>query len=96
MGGLFVALAGRRTVAVHLKGLPNEEAREQAAAVLQTLPQELRTAPVEGEPPPLTADPARVRQACAIGDAHPTRLLFRCRSADLPWRQVRATSRLFK
>jgi uncharacterized membrane protein YccC len=64
MGGLFAALAGWRTVAVHLKGLPHDQAREEAAAVLQTLPQELRTGPVEGEPSPLTADPARVRQAC--------------------------------
>jgi hypothetical protein len=52
MGGLFAALAGRRTVAVHLKGLPNDQAQEEAAAVLQTLPQELRTAPpVEGDVP---------------------------------------------
>src|SRR5215468_10899349 len=44
---------------------PNDRAREAAAGVLQTLLQALRTAPpVEGEPSPLRADPARVRQAC--------------------------------
>jgi hypothetical protein len=64
-----LALAGWRTVAVHLKGLPNGQAREEAAAVLQTLPQELRAGPVEGSPPGCasrTDEPDELRHAAIL------------------------------
>jgi len=62
--GWFAALAAWRTVAVHLAGLPHEEARRDAESVLRTLPQELRAAPVQGEPTRWIADPTRLRQMC--------------------------------
>src|SRR6266436_6311851 len=48
--GLFAALAGWRTVAVHLVGISHDEVRQQADSVLQAVPRELRSAPVQGEP----------------------------------------------
>ena len=64
VNGLFAALASWRTVAVHLIRLPHEEARQAADVVLQKLPQELRAAPVEGEPTRWMADPIRLLEAC--------------------------------
>jgi uncharacterized membrane protein YccC len=62
--GLLAASAGWRTVAVHLMRLPYEQARREADIVLRTLPQELRAAPVQGEPTRWIADPTRLRQMC--------------------------------
>jgi uncharacterized membrane protein YccC len=64
MDGLFAALAGWRVVTVHLAGLSSEAARQEAEAVLQRLPQELRSAPKEGEPAQWIADPNRLRRIC--------------------------------
>jgi uncharacterized membrane protein YccC len=61
--GLFAALAGWRTVAVLLARLPDDEARQEANAVLQNIPQELRSAE-HGEPAYWIADPVRPRRAC--------------------------------
>jgi len=41
VSGLFAAFAGWRTVAVCLAQLPDDQARQEAGAVLQTLPGEL-------------------------------------------------------
>ena len=62
--GLFAALAGWRTVAVHLARLPDDKARQEADAVLQSMPQELRSAPVQGEPARWMADPVGLRRIC--------------------------------
>jgi uncharacterized membrane protein YccC len=62
--GLLAASAGWRTVAVHLMRLPYEQARREADIVLRTLPQELRAAPLQGEPTRWIADPTRLRQMC--------------------------------
>jgi uncharacterized membrane protein YccC len=62
--GLFAALSGWRTVAVHLARLPDERARNEAAAVLRSVPQELRSAPECGEPTRWIADPVRLRRIC--------------------------------
>ena len=62
--GLLAASAGWRTVAVHLMRLPYEQARREADIVLRTLPQELRAAPVQGEPARWIADPVGLRQMC--------------------------------
>src|SRR2546428_8471060 len=62
--GLFAASAGWRTVASHLLRLSHNQARQEAHAVLQALPQELRLAPVQGEPARWIAGPVRLRQIC--------------------------------
>jgi uncharacterized membrane protein YccC len=61
--GLFAALASWRTVAVLLARLPDDEARQEADAVLQNLPQELRSAE-QGVPPDWITNPVRPRRAC--------------------------------
>ncbi|MGA7264462.1 MAG: FUSC family protein [Stellaceae bacterium] len=62
--GLLAASAGWRTVAVHLMRLPYDQARREADIVLRTLPQELRAAPLQGEPGRWIADPVGLRQMC--------------------------------
>jgi hypothetical protein len=61
--GLFAAQAGWRTVAVLLARLPDDEARQEADAVLRGIPQELRSAE-HGVPAGWMADPVRPRRAC--------------------------------
>ncbi len=63
--GTFAALSGWRMVANHLALLPNDQRRREADAVLQSLPWELRSAPVQGETTRGIADPVRLRRACA-------------------------------
>ena len=55
--GLFSALAGWRTVAMHLTRSPDHAARQEADVVLQHVPQALRSALGEGEPTRWMADP---------------------------------------
>jgi uncharacterized membrane protein YccC len=62
--GLLAALAGWRTVAVHLGRLPYEEARREVDVVLRVLPEVLRAAPTQGEPTRWIADPTRLRRMC--------------------------------
>ena len=62
--GLFAAVAGWRTVAVHLAGLSHDEARQGADAVLQRLPQELRDTPLQGRPSRWLADPIELCRMC--------------------------------
>src|SRR6266850_1930975 len=62
--GLLGALAGWRTVAVHLVQVLHYEARQESAAVLQAVPQELRSAPVQGEPARWIDDPVGLRRIC--------------------------------
>ena len=63
--GLFAALAGWRTVAVHLTQLQHDgTARQQADVVLQQVPLELRSALDQGEPARWMADPIRLRRLC--------------------------------
>jgi len=61
--GLFAAQASWRTVAVLLARLPDDKARQEADAVLQNIPQELRSAEL-GVPAGWMADPVRPRRAC--------------------------------
>jgi uncharacterized membrane protein YccC len=63
-GGLFAALASWRMVAVHLDRLPNNQSRRQADIVLGNIPQELRSAPTEGEAKSWAIDPSSARRAC--------------------------------
>ncbi len=62
--GLLAALAGWRTVAVHLVRVSHDEARQEADAVLRAVPQELRSAPVQGEPARWRDDPVGLRRIC--------------------------------
>src|SRR5215471_18581962 len=59
--GLFAALASWRAVSVHLTSLSTDRARQEADAVLQTTPEELRSAPERGEPSRWIADPTGLR-----------------------------------
>jgi uncharacterized membrane protein YccC len=61
--GLFAAHVGWRTVAVLLARLPDDEARQEADAVLRGIPDELRSAEY-GVPAGWMADPVRPRRAC--------------------------------
>jgi uncharacterized membrane protein YccC len=63
--GLLAAIAGWRTVAVRLARLPGEAARQETDAVLQSVPQELRSAPEQAEPKRWMADPIDMRQIYA-------------------------------
>jgi uncharacterized membrane protein YccC len=62
--GLLSAAAGWRTAAVLLARSPDERARQEAAAVLARVPEELRLAPEEGEPARWIADPTRLLRVC--------------------------------
>jgi uncharacterized membrane protein YccC len=62
--GLFTALAGWRAVANHLVRLPGDTARQDAAVILQSLPQELRSLPEHGEPTRWIADPIGLYRTC--------------------------------
>jgi uncharacterized membrane protein YccC len=62
--GLFAALAGWRVVANHLMRLPDDQARQEATAVLQGISPELR-APLEtADPTRWTLDPVALRRIC--------------------------------
>ncbi|MGQ0445420.1 MAG: FUSC family protein [Beijerinckiaceae bacterium] len=63
--GLFAAQVGWRTVAVTLARLPDDTARQEANAVLQSIPQELRSAE-HGVAAGWMADPVRQRRACEV------------------------------
>jgi uncharacterized membrane protein YccC len=62
--GLITALAGWRTVAVHLMTLPREAARREAELVLRLLPRELQAALAPSEPTRWMAEPSRLRRIC--------------------------------
>jgi uncharacterized membrane protein YccC len=63
--GLFAALSGWRMVANHLELLPHNQQRQEADAVLRSLPWEVRSASMEGGAPRWTGDPRRVRRGCS-------------------------------
>ena len=64
--GLFTALSGWRMVANHLGHLPDDQRRQEADVVRQSIPGELRLAPVQGDATNWAADPARLRRLCAV------------------------------
>ena len=92
--GLFEALARWRAVAVHLSSLSADRARQEADAVLQSMPEELRSAQEDGDPGSASgtgpghwlADPVGLRRICAAARrrliALPTETLSRRLLAD--------------
>jgi uncharacterized membrane protein YccC len=64
LDGLLAALAGWRTVAGHLVRVSPSQARQEAEAVLQAVPPELRSASVQGEPARWIDDPVGLRRIC--------------------------------
>jgi len=61
VGGLFAALSGWRSVAVHLELLRRGQSRLEAYTVLENIPQELR----QGDATSWAVDPSPTRRACA-------------------------------
>jgi hypothetical protein len=70
--GLFTALASWRTMAVRLARSPEERARQEAAAVLAQVPEELRPGPEQDEATRWMADPTRSHHLCH-DRCHPVR-----------------------
>jgi uncharacterized membrane protein YccC len=64
-GGLFAALSGWRTMAVHLELLQSDQARREAYTVLEIIPPELRSASTQDEATNWTVDPSSGRKSCA-------------------------------
>jgi uncharacterized membrane protein YccC len=62
--GLFAAIAGWRTVAVHVIKLSHDQARQEVSAVLKIVPQELQSAPAQGLSPRWITDPVALRNLC--------------------------------
>jgi uncharacterized membrane protein YccC len=62
--GLMSAMAGWRTAAVLLAQSPDERARQESAAVLARVPEELRLEPEQSEPARWVADPTHLLQVC--------------------------------
>jgi uncharacterized membrane protein YccC len=61
---LFAALASWRAVAVHLRSLSTDRARQESDAVRQGVPEELRSVPEQGDPARWVADPIGLRRIC--------------------------------
>jgi len=64
VGGLFSALAGWHAVADHLARLPANEARQQAATLLENVPEDLQSAASQGGTPDRLATPAALHRVC--------------------------------
>ena len=62
--GLFAALAAWRALANHLVRMPDAQARQQAQAVLEDIPQELKDLSATVDPTLWTANPIRLRRIC--------------------------------
>jgi uncharacterized membrane protein YccC len=70
--GFFAALASWARVAVHLRSLAADQARDEADAILQSVPDQLRSAPKQGDPGSESAtfpsrwiaDPVGLRRIC--------------------------------
>jgi uncharacterized membrane protein YccC len=63
--GLFMALAGWRTVAVHLEAAPGTASHREAGLVRDAIPATLRAMPSPQKTADWAADPSTARAACA-------------------------------
>jgi uncharacterized membrane protein YccC len=61
---LFAALASWRAVAVHLRSLAPDRARQESDSVLQAVPEELRSLPEQGDAARWSVDPVGLRRIC--------------------------------
>jgi uncharacterized membrane protein YccC len=64
-GGLFAALSGWRTAAIHLELLRSDHVRTEASVVLENIPAEFRYVPAQEQAADWTIDPSSARKACA-------------------------------
>jgi uncharacterized membrane protein YccC len=64
--GLLSVMSGWRAAAVLLARLPDDRARQEAAAALARVPEELRFGPQQGEPKKWIAEPIRLLRVCDI------------------------------
>jgi uncharacterized membrane protein YccC len=64
-GGLFAALSGWRTAAIHLELLRSDHVRTEAGVVLENIAPELRYVPAQEQAADWTIDPSSGRKACA-------------------------------
>src|SRR6266403_2968876 len=78
-GGLFAALSGWRTAAVHLEFLRSDNGRTEANIVLESIPTELRSVSVQEQAADWTIDPSNGRKACVAAARNLTNL-----AADTP------------
>src|SRR6266436_637755 len=62
--GLFAALSGWRTAAVHLDFLRSDNGRTEAEIVLESIPPELRSVSAQEQAADWTIDPSSGRKAC--------------------------------
>jgi uncharacterized membrane protein YccC len=86
-GGLFAALSGWRTAAVHLELMQSDHGRTEAGIVLQKIPPELRSVPAQEQAADWTIDPSSGRKACAAAVRSLTGL-----AADTPSLRLLAAS----
>jgi uncharacterized membrane protein YccC len=63
-GGLFAALSGWRTAAIHLELLRGDHVRTEACVVLENIPPELRRVPAQERAAGWTIDPSSGRKVC--------------------------------
>jgi uncharacterized membrane protein YccC len=100
--GLFIALAGWRAVADHLVMLAHDAVRQEAAVIMQGLPQELRSPYEHGEPARWIADPTGLHRICdaamrrliALPVATPSLRLLADKTAEVMAGMVHALSGL--
>jgi uncharacterized membrane protein YccC len=64
-GGLFAALSGWRTAAVHLELLRSDNGSTEAGIILENIPPQLRSVPAQEQAADWTIDPSSGRKACA-------------------------------
>src|SRR5262249_28065904 len=64
--GLLAALAGWHAVANHLVKAPSRERRPETAAIIESIPPELRTAGLTGAPARWMGDPTALRRLCEL------------------------------
>src|SRR5229473_6131503 len=86
-GGLFAALSGWRTAAVHLEFLRSDNSRTEADIVLESIPPELRSVSAQEQAADWTIDPSSGRKACVAAARTLTSL-----AADTPSLRLLADS----
>ena len=81
--GLFAGLAGWRTIAVRLELLPDEQARREAASIVDCIPSALRSILERGQSEDCLAEPVEVAKLCRTAVDHLDTLATDCPSKRL-------------